>query len=550
MMNSKNVAPDPCTGKNAADGHGVKVCLKTTSSVAAGAVPKEPKRLTILNVAPGVSSNKPLVGSGQLASGLQAEPARPIDLSCQSSTSLEAASTPLEGSSKAAPGEGDTGTRKSCTDSTTDRKPLEGRKSDQRKGVPGPSGSRTKKEVRPAVRAKRDRRAASRLLRKFGNDPVPESMREVVERARGVLSESRERPQEGNAANKPAPTHSRPRELGSKRQRSADNVDAAPKRPKTSNANSPLNPPRALRAFSDVAKDHLILAVMDRGHPEGNLTADNWRSVLVGLCRVYKEILRKNPGPAPTVRDAGLYQGRIKLVSCADERSARLYKEAISSLGELWPSADLVAVHRDEIPCKPRARAWVPEEPSSPEEILDIIQVSNDALPALDWKVVKVSEVREQQRYITLVINEESLPILADCKGVISYGFYSITLKTQKGNEGKMIEPGNTEGEPEAGNLPPKGGPISGAENALSGPASNQEVQEVLEATCPVVRSDSAAETDSDTQSVSGDGSVLNRWTREFGNLLLTSDSEDADDTIVEAFDRTPPEVMDGDDIL
>ncbi|XP_036340247.1 uncharacterized protein LOC118749550 [Rhagoletis pomonella] len=47
-MNSENVAPDPCTGKN------------TTSSAAAGSVPKEPKQLTIQNVAPGLSSNKPL----------------------------------------------------------------------------------------------------------------------------------------------------------------------------------------------------------------------------------------------------------------------------------------------------------------------------------------------------------------------------------------------------------------------------------------------------------------------------------------------------------
>ncbi|XP_017490156.1 PREDICTED: uncharacterized protein LOC108378368 [Rhagoletis zephyria] len=490
-------------------------------------------------IEPSVGRCKPSEGSEQLATGMLTEPTRPMDLSCQASSSRAAMSTPLEGSSKAAPVGGVTGTREPCTGNrNANHKPPLG--SQWAKHHTRPSGSGTIKRVRPAVRAKRVRRAASRLLKKFGDNPVPENMRDVVERAKGILSESRERTQEKGVLNNPEPTPSGSRELAPKRQLSADHADGPSKRTKTSSKNSPPNPSRVPRAFNDVAKDHLVLAVMDRGHPEGNLTAENWRTVLVGLCRVYKEILQRIPGPAPVIRDAGLYQGRIKLVSCADERSARLYKEAISALGELWPGADLVAVHRDEIPCRPRARAWVPEEPANPQGLLEIIQISNDTLPALDWSVVKASEVREQQRYITLVINEESLPILADCNGVISYGFYSITLKTQKGSEGKIPEPGSTASEPD--NLPHEEGFISSrAENAC---------QEVPVAPRLAEESDSTSESENDTQSAAGDGADFGQWTRDFENLFLASETEDADDTVVEVSKGTVPGAMDGDNSL
>ncbi|GBP00097.1 hypothetical protein EVAR_91130_1 [Eumeta japonica] len=123
--------------------------------------------------------------------------------------------------------------------------------------------------------------------------------------------------------------------------------------------------------------------------------------------------------PPPQCTDAGWFQGRVKLLSCADERSASALKDVFASLGEVWPGARLGLVSVDDIPRRPRAAAMVPAEPHEPEAILRILQRANPGLPTQDWRVVSVSEVQGFRRKVVVVLNRESLPALRIRRGMI-----------------------------------------------------------------------------------------------------------------------------------
>jgi len=66
--------------------------------------------------------------------------------------------------------------------------------------------------------------------------------------------------------------------------------------------------------------------------------------------------VREKPGTSPCCIDAGWYQGSVKVVACDGQRSADLYKEATSKLGEANERANIVALDWCDVPCRPRAR--------------------------------------------------------------------------------------------------------------------------------------------------------------------------------------------------
>jgi len=261
----------------------------------------------------------------------------------------------------------------------------------------------------------RDRRAAYRIMDKWGEIPTSElsdSRKESVAWARAIIAQKEEA--------------LRLRKEGEgKRPRPKEDAESSAKRARQ----GPSPKQKPLRSFSEVVKDNLVWAIIDRGNPDGAISPGNWKQVEIALLKVYKEVMQESPGPAPKCRDAGWYHGQVKLVACLDSRSADLYKMAISRVGEVWPGARLEAVSRDLIPSRPRSRAWVPAEPSDPKEILEMLQLSNPSLPTEDWKVVKVGEAKGSSREIVVVLNEESASLIKEVDGEVSYGFGSICLR-------------------------------------------------------------------------------------------------------------------------
>lgn len=272
---------------------------------------------------------------------------------------------------------------------------------------------------RPSKDSYRDRRSALRILKTFGDNP------EVVGNPKNSAKIKWAKCILANAQTSGDST--------SKRNRSLEESTPVPKRPRVHNPSTPLN--SSSRTFSDVLKGKIVVAVIDRSNIDGSISSDQWQVVKLKLSAGFLSVMRDNPGPPPVTSDGGWHQGHVKLIACDDQRSCDLYKLAVSRLGEIWPGARLEVVAREDIPCRPRARTWIPAEPSCMEEILQIIKMSNPSLPTHDWKVAKLEEVRGLYRSAIIVINKDSLAPLAQAKGMMRYGFDLVALKVYKKDE-------------------------------------------------------------------------------------------------------------------
>ncbi|XP_055386846.1 uncharacterized protein LOC129615597 [Condylostylus longicornis] len=269
--------------------------------------------------------------------------------------------------------------------------------------------------ISPSRRAYRERRSAYRNLERI--EKIPEDQRSEQDKSTYIWAKSimEKRLDEKTGA--------------SKRQTTSEDSPCKAKkpRPQIPRSNAP-----AVKTFDQNMKNNLIIAVVDKAQDDGRISLENWRKVEKQLMINFCQVMKENPGPYPSCRDSGWHQGYIKLVTCADQRSADLYTKAIQKIGEIWPGARLAVIAKDQIPGRPRARSWVPAEPSDANTILQMIQFGNPNLPTSNWRVVKLEEKRGEYRHILIIINKESLALLEKQNFIINYGFSSITLRVYK----------------------------------------------------------------------------------------------------------------------
>ncbi|XP_055918638.1 uncharacterized protein LOC129950739 [Eupeodes corollae] len=138
--------------------------------------------------------------------------------------------------------------------------------------------------------------------------------------------------------------------------------------------------------------------------------------VKLGLSAGFLKVMRDHPGPPSVTNDERWHQGHVKLIACNDQRSRDLYTLAVGMLGEVWSGAKLEVVAKEDIPCRPRACAWIPKEPSCLDDIRKMIKSSNPDLPCHDWKIVKLEDPNRLYRNVIIVINKDSLAFLARVK--------------------------------------------------------------------------------------------------------------------------------------
>lgn len=276
-----------------------------------------------------------------------------------------------------------------------------------------------------------DRRKASRILRRLATDPIKEDqvsredlkkIREDIEWAKKVLPDFKLEPPRSKL---PA----------TKRNRSVE---------ETSTANPTAKRARThgvgLKSFAEVAKDKVIVGVIDQNGEDGKIPRHQWSWIEASLAKVALQVLKDNPGPPPSCTDAGWFQGNVKLMACDDARSAELFKAAVEKVGEVYPGARLKAVNLDEIPSRPRARVRVPVTPSEPEEILEMLKLFNPAISTDNWKVVKLKPKTEDQKSgtkrskmeILLLLNHECLSQIDQNDGTLNYGFAKILPRIYK----------------------------------------------------------------------------------------------------------------------
>lgn len=272
-----------------------------------------------------------------------------------------------------------------------------------------------KPHVPPSKRKFNDRRQALRIIKRNGDvnqETLTAKQRDSLKWARNVIEN-----QDITAASTS--------EQAAKRLRSPDE-HPQPKRAKVISWNS------GHRSFSEVVKDDLVMAVIDKGEEDGIIPKDKWKYVVDALSSTYVHIRKEMPGPPPRCRDAGWFQGRAKLVAFGDQRSVDYYRAALKKVGELWPGAALDVVRREDLPSRPRAHAWIPANPPDAETIEFILKDSNPELPTHNWKIGRLEEADGVRRHAMFILNNESLPLLKQSGGVVSFAFGQITLKIYK----------------------------------------------------------------------------------------------------------------------
>ncbi|KAM8702144.1 hypothetical protein ACLKA7_005588 [Drosophila subpalustris] len=90
---------------------------------------------------------------------------------------------------------------------------------------------------------------------------------------------------------------------------------------------------RTGRSFAQIAKERILIGVLDRGNLEGGIPRSQWRWVESALAIHCFNLLEREPGPPPICKDVGWFQGNIKVIACDDNRSAELYKAAVARVG-------------------------------------------------------------------------------------------------------------------------------------------------------------------------------------------------------------------------
>jgi len=161
--------------------------------------------------------------------------------------------------------------------------------------------------------------------------------------------------------------------------------------------------------------------------------------------------------------DAGWYQGSVKVVACDSQRSADMYTQATSKLGEVYEGANISALDWCDVPSRPRARIWLPAPIKAPEDILFMLQECNPYLPTKDWKVIKVEEHEGDVNQAVLVLNKESVAPIETARGVLNFGFSAIHIKVYKGDSNAASSSaGNPAEQVLAEELEAPGGPEDG----------------------------------------------------------------------------------------
>ncbi|XP_037939251.1 uncharacterized protein LOC119672301 [Teleopsis dalmanni] len=220
---------------------------------------------------------------------------------------------------------------------------------------------------------------------------------------------------------------------GGKRNRSQEDPGMAAKRRKnvTGDVKPIPRPTQAARPFSEVARDHLSVALIDERNSNSKMLMERWALIETKLSELVMAELMTNPGSVPSFDCADIVRGH-RVIRCDDEYSRNFFSKAITKISENWDGLRLKLISAAEIPSRPRARVWLPKNLGPPDLILQQLKLQNPEIQMEDWSVLKTEEPQKHSQSYLLLINEECLPVIEanDCK--LRYGIRKAKIKIFK----------------------------------------------------------------------------------------------------------------------
>ncbi|KAM8714826.1 hypothetical protein ACLKA7_001229 [Drosophila subpalustris] len=104
---------------------------------------------------------------------------------------------------------------------------------------------------------------------------------------------------------------------------------------------------QAGKSFAQIARERILIGVLDRGNQDGKIPRNQWRWVESALATQCLQLLEKEPGPPPICKDVGWYQGNVKL------SSSRVYKSD-AAVGDALPDKPV----EEDIVAEPTLQWW------------------------------------------------------------------------------------------------------------------------------------------------------------------------------------------------
>lgn len=226
-----------------------------------------------------------------------------------------------------------------------------------------------------------------------------------------------------------------------RRQRSVDEVqntstNQPSKKRKSENKNSKQKPTGSIVPLaSEVVKNHLTVALIDRLDECGRITQDRWKTVEMKLVQRMVGRLKDAKGqPMPSFDGAGWYRG-VKIIKCVDKYSLDWCVETVKTLEGLWVGAALEVVEWKNIPSKPSAKVVIPITLPS-DEVLELLKAQNPTIPTEDWVVLKEFQHGNKTvgSVLILQINKQAEDLLYNKKGKMAFGMSCVYLRLKKRN--------------------------------------------------------------------------------------------------------------------
>ncbi|XP_037957537.1 uncharacterized protein LOC119687330 [Teleopsis dalmanni] len=225
-----------------------------------------------------------------------------------------------------------------------------------------------------------------------------------------------------------------------KRDRSQDETahTSKSKVARTSSTSKPST--SAKRAYNEVARDELQVALIDDITGNGKKMLEKWGEIEPKLAEMVMEQLLTNlDAPTPGFDSSEVVRG-CRVFKCDDQLSKVFLGNCIAKVSDAWEGLGLKLISANDIPRRPRARIWLPI-------MKMLLQRQNQNVPMNDWVVIKDEGTQKNNMTLLLVINQESVKPLEemDCKLRFGVRYTKIKIFRPTGNDddGKELEDAN-----------------------------------------------------------------------------------------------------------
>jgi len=183
------------------------------------------------------------------------------------------------------------------------------------------------------------------------------------------------------------------------------------------------------RKTDEVAKDNLVMALVDELHEDGQLLNQKWEEIETRLANMVTDRLMAVPdGPIPSFDSSDVIRGH-RVIRCDDGFSKIFLAECVATIADTWDGLRIRLVHASEIPWRPRARIWLPKGQRDHSRILSCLRAQNLDIDMSDWSIVNAEEDMKASQSFVFLINRRCLPQLEAADYKVRYGIRMAKVK-------------------------------------------------------------------------------------------------------------------------